>query len=67
MKEYPEKTTRDNLAQLAVPKEFAEDLRSDFDGDNDFKRLRNWADSDREFERPASLGEVKELLSELKE
>jgi len=28
---------------LSVPKEFAEHLRKDFSGSNDFERLENWA------------------------
>ncbi len=33
---------------LRVPKDFAEHLRNDVDGHNDYKRLQNWKNNDTE-------------------
>jgi len=34
----------DENTTLSVPKDFAENLRQDFDGSNDWQRLHNWAE-----------------------
>lgn len=34
----------DENTTLSVPKDFAETLRQDFDGSNDWQRLHNWAE-----------------------
>jgi len=36
---------KDGNTTLSVPKDFAQTLRTDYDGHNDMKRLENWADS----------------------
>lgn len=32
------------MSTLAVPKDFVEDLRDNYEGDNDKERLENWAE-----------------------
>jgi len=38
----------DEMTTLAVPKEFAENLRQEYKGGNDLERLQDWADASKD-------------------
>jgi len=55
----------DEMTTLAVPKEFAENLRQEYDGGNDLERLEDWADdcSEQGYKNPITVDDVEDAVS----
>jgi len=55
----------DEMTTLAVPKEFAENLRQEYDGGNDLERLQDWADdcSEEGYKNPITVDDVEDAVS----
>jgi len=55
----------DEMTTLAVPKEFAENLRQEYDGGNDLERLEDWADNSSEepYKNVISVDDVEDAVS----
>jgi len=55
----------DEMTTLAVPKEFAENLRQEYDGGNDLERLQDWANDNSEegYKNPITVDDVEDAVS----
>jgi len=55
----------DEMTTLAVPKEFAENLRQEYKGGNDLERLEDWADdnSDEGYKNSITVDDVEDAVS----
>jgi len=55
----------DEMTTLAVPKEFAENLRQEYKGGNDLERLQDWADdcSEQGYKNPITVDDVEDAVS----